>query len=121
MNDHVDLAALLKRLNLATILRIFVEFEARAAAEQWTHREFLMHLLAEEVAHRAGTRVQRLARHAHFLASRLRRDSPPGRRVPSAPSRPSRSSTSPARPASAAHSSAPTSAPSSSPKDVISS
>lgn len=66
MNDHIDIQALLKRLRLATILRILAEFELRAAAEQWTHREFLMHLLAAEVANRAGTRVQRLARKAHF-------------------------------------------------------
>lgn len=65
-NTHIDLDALLKRLCLATIGRIHNEFEARAAAESWTHREFLMRLLAEEVAHRGGTRVAKLARQARF-------------------------------------------------------
>jgi len=64
--SHIDLEALLKRLNLATVARIRASFEERAAAESWTHREFLTQLLAEEVANRAGTRVKRLSRQAHF-------------------------------------------------------
>lgn len=63
---HIELDALLKRLCLATVARVCSSFEARAAAENWTHREFLMRLLAEEVAHRGGTRITRLTRHAHF-------------------------------------------------------
>jgi DNA replication protein DnaC len=68
MNDisHIDLGAILKRLNLATVARVLTVIEERAAAESWTHREFLVHLLAEEVAHRADTRVKKLGRHAHF-------------------------------------------------------
>jgi DNA replication protein DnaC len=64
--DHVDLGAMLKRLHLATVARILADFEQRAAAEGWTHREFLVRLMAEEVANRANTRVTKLARHAHF-------------------------------------------------------
>jgi DNA replication protein DnaC len=64
--DHIDLSALLKRLCLATVARMHNDFEARAAAEGWTHREFLVRLLAEEVAHRSGTRINKLARGAHF-------------------------------------------------------
>lgn len=63
---HVDLDALLKRLHLATIAKIHDAYEAQAAAESWTHREFLTRLLTEEIAHRAGTRVHRLSRQAHF-------------------------------------------------------
>lgn len=68
MNElsHIDLNALLKRLCLATVARVLGDFEARAAAESWTHREFLVRLMAEEVAHRTGTRITRLARRAHF-------------------------------------------------------
>jgi len=64
--EHIDLGALLKRLCLATVARVCSDFEARAAAESWTHREFLVRLLAEEVAHRGGTRITKLARRAHF-------------------------------------------------------
>ncbi len=64
--SHVDLDAMLKRLNLATVARVRAACEERAAAEHWTHREFLVQLLAEEVANRAGTRVKKLTRQAHF-------------------------------------------------------
>lgn len=63
---HIDLGALLKRLNLATVARIMADFEQQAAKESWTHREFLVRLMAEEVANRANTRVTKLARYAHF-------------------------------------------------------
>ena len=64
--SHIDLAAILKRLNLATVARIFADFEQRAAAESWTHRELVVRLLAEEVANRASTRVKKLSRAARF-------------------------------------------------------
>jgi DNA replication protein DnaC len=64
--DHVDLAALLKRLNLVTVARVFADFEQQAAAEQWTHREFAIRLFCEEIAHRADTRVTKLTRRARF-------------------------------------------------------
>jgi DNA replication protein DnaC len=63
--DHIDLGALLKRLHLATVARVLSDFEQRAAAESWTHREFLVRLMAEEVANRSRTRVTRLSRRAH--------------------------------------------------------
>lgn len=66
MDTPIELAALLKRLHLATVARKHADFETRAAAEQWTHREFLTRLLAEEVTHRAGTRITRVSRKAHF-------------------------------------------------------
>ena len=64
--SHIDIAALLKRLHLATVARILPEYEVRAAKEGWTHREWLTLLLAEEVAHRSETRVQKCVRRAHF-------------------------------------------------------
>lgn len=66
MSTPIELGALLKRLHLATVARKLAEFEQRAAAEQWTHHEFLTRLLAEEVAHRAGTRITRMSHQAHF-------------------------------------------------------
>ena len=66
MSAHIELGAMLKRLHLATVARVLVETEERAAAEGWTHREFLVQLVTQEVAHRAGTRVQRLTRKARF-------------------------------------------------------
>lgn len=62
----IDLDALLKRLHLPTIRRLYGDYAARAAAEGWAHRDFLALLIAEEVAHRNDTRVQRAARQAHF-------------------------------------------------------
>lgn len=63
---HIDLAAVMRRLNLATVARLLTEYEARAAREGWSHRDFLALLLAEEVAHRTDTRIKKLARYAHF-------------------------------------------------------
>jgi DNA replication protein DnaC len=63
---HLDLAAILRRLRLATVARLLGDYEARAAREGWSHRDFLALLLAEEVAHRTDTRVKKLTRHAHF-------------------------------------------------------
>lgn len=66
MSTPIELVALLKRLHLATVARKHAEFEARAAAEQWTHHEFLTRLMAEEVTHRAGTRITRVCHKARF-------------------------------------------------------
>lgn len=63
---HIDLAAIMRRLNLATVARLISDYETRAAREGWSHRDFLSLLLAEEVAHRTDTRVKKLSRYAHF-------------------------------------------------------
>jgi DNA replication protein DnaC len=39
----------------------------RVEKENWSYRDFLALLLAEEVAHRKQTRLQRWTRQAHFL------------------------------------------------------
>ena len=62
----VELDALLKRLHLANMRHVHAAAIARAETEQWSYRDFLALLVAEEVAHRAQTRLQRLTRRAHF-------------------------------------------------------
>ena len=62
----VELEALLRRLNLAQTRRIYQEVAARAEKEEWSYRDFLAFLLAEEVAHRQQTRLVRFTRKAHF-------------------------------------------------------
>jgi DNA replication protein DnaC len=63
---EVDLDALLKRLHLANARRVWRDLVQRAEAAQWGYRDFLALLVAEEVAHRRQTRVQRLSRRAAF-------------------------------------------------------
>jgi hypothetical protein len=61
-----QLDPLFRRLNLAYTRRIYQEVADRAEKENWTYRDFLALLLAEEVAHRKQTRLQRCTRQAHF-------------------------------------------------------
>jgi DNA replication protein DnaC len=61
-----QLEPLFRRLNLAHTRRIYLEVADRAEKENWTYRDFLALLLAEEVAHRKQTRLQRCTRQAHF-------------------------------------------------------
>jgi DNA replication protein DnaC len=62
----IDLDLLLKRLHLPTVRRLYASYATRAAAEGWSHRDFLALLVAEEVAHRNDTRIAKAARQAHF-------------------------------------------------------
>src|SRR5215831_4841173 len=61
-----QLEPLFRRLNLAHTRRIYQEVSDRAEKENWSYRDFLAVLLAEEVAHRKQTRLQRCTRKAHF-------------------------------------------------------
>jgi DNA replication protein DnaC len=61
-----DLDAMLKRLHLPTIRRLYSELALRAEAEGMSYRDFLEILTAEEIAHRAQTRVTRSVRRARF-------------------------------------------------------
>ena len=61
-----QLEPLFRRLNLAHTRRIYQDVADRAEKENWTYRDFLAVLLAEEVAHRKQTRLQRCTRSAHF-------------------------------------------------------
>jgi DNA replication protein DnaC len=57
---------MLKRLHLPTVRRLHVELALRAETEGMSYRDFLEILAAEEIAHRAQTRVTRSVRKAHF-------------------------------------------------------
>ena len=61
-----QLESLFRRLNLAHTRRIYQDVADRAEKENWSYRDFLALLLAEEVAHRKQTRLQRFTRKAHF-------------------------------------------------------
>jgi DNA replication protein DnaC len=64
--SDLDLDVLLKRLHLANTRRNWPDLVARAEQDEWSYRDFLALLVAEEVAHRNQTRVQRLVRQAGF-------------------------------------------------------
>jgi DNA replication protein DnaC len=64
--SEIPIEALCRRLHLANTPRIWRDLADRAEKEQWSFRDFLAVLLAEEVAHRSQTRVQRLTRRARF-------------------------------------------------------
>src|ERR1700737_3683792 len=61
-----QLETLFRRLNLAHTRRIYQDLADRAEKENWGYRDFLALLLAEEVAHRKQTRLQRFTRKANF-------------------------------------------------------
>jgi DNA replication protein DnaC len=63
-DDELD--ALLKRLHLASARRIWRRLVERAEKEEWSYRDFLGILVAEEIAQRQQTRLQRLSRSAVF-------------------------------------------------------
>lgn len=60
------LDAHLRRLHLANTRRIWASLCDRAEREQWTYQAFLETLCGEEISHRAGTRLGRLAKKAGF-------------------------------------------------------
>jgi DNA replication protein DnaC len=64
--SQMPIEALCRRLHLANAPRIWSALADRAEKEQWSFRDFLAVLLAEEVAHRAQTRIQRLTRRARL-------------------------------------------------------
>ena len=61
-----DLDGMLKRLHLPTVRRLYSDLAARAEAEGMGYRTYLETLVAEEIAHRAETRVTRAGRKAQF-------------------------------------------------------
>ena len=62
----LDLLAMLKRVRLPTVANVLPRMIERAAAESWSHRDFLAAIIGEEVAHRETTRIQRSASLAKF-------------------------------------------------------
>jgi DNA replication protein DnaC len=61
-----DLDGMLKRLHLPTVRRLYGDLATRAEAEGMGYRTYLETLIAEEIAHRAETRVTRAVRKAQF-------------------------------------------------------
>ena len=64
--SDVDIDSMVKRLHLANTRRIWRDLVVRAETEQWSFRDFLALLVAEEVAQRQQTRLARLSRRAQF-------------------------------------------------------
>jgi DNA replication protein DnaC len=64
--DRIDLDGLLRRLHLPTVRRLHSELSVRAEEEELSYRDYLALLMAEEVAHRTQTRIQRSVRRARF-------------------------------------------------------
>jgi DNA replication protein DnaC len=65
MSD-VDIDALCKRLHLANLRRVWRDLCRTAETERWTYEQLLETFVAEEVAHRAKTRIDRLTRWAEL-------------------------------------------------------
>jgi DNA replication protein DnaC len=66
MSHTIDLDGLLRRLHLPTVRRLYPELEQQAEKEEMSYRDYLATLIAEEVAHRAQTRIERSVRRAKF-------------------------------------------------------
>lgn len=61
-----DLDGMLRRLHLPTVRRLYSELATRAETEGMSYRVYLETLMAEEIAHRAETRLTRAVRKARF-------------------------------------------------------
>jgi DNA replication protein DnaC len=64
--SDLDLDAMLQKLSLANTRGTWRQMVDRAETEDWSCRDFLAIVLAEEVAHREQTRIQRSVRAAGF-------------------------------------------------------
>lgn len=64
--NDINVDALLKRLHLANARRNWRNMIERAEKEAWSCRDFFALLIAEEVAHRQQTRIQRLSSRGGF-------------------------------------------------------
>ena len=64
--SDTELDGLFKRLHLANARRVWRDLVVRAEKEEWAYRDLVAVLVAEEVAHRQQTRLQRLSRRALF-------------------------------------------------------
>ena len=66
MKTDIPIDTLLKRLHLANARRVWRDLCGRAEKEEWAYDQFLGVLVAEEVAHRQQTRLQKVSRSAGF-------------------------------------------------------
>lgn len=75
-----DLDGMLRRLHLPTVRRLYAELATRAEEEGMSYRDYLATLVAEEIAHRAQTRITRAVRKARFpFFARSRNSTSPSR------------------------------------------
>src|SRR5690606_17285387 len=68
----LDLDGMLRRLHLPTVRRLYAELATRAEEEGMSYRDYLATLIAEEIAHRAQTRITRAVRKARLHLPDLR-------------------------------------------------
>ncbi len=61
-----ELDAMLKRLHMPTVRRLWSDLQVRAEKEGMGYADYLQTLMGEEIAHRGQTRVQRMTRRARF-------------------------------------------------------
>jgi DNA replication protein DnaC len=61
-----DLDGMLRRLHLPTVRRLYGDLAHRAEEEDMSYHSYLEILMAEEIAHRAETRITRSVRKARF-------------------------------------------------------
>jgi DNA replication protein DnaC len=66
VKTDIPLDTLFKRLHLANARRVWRDLCDRAEKEEWAYDHFLGVLVAEEVAHRQQTRLQKVSRAAGF-------------------------------------------------------
>lgn len=66
MKSMTALEGMLTRLHLPTVRRLYRELEAKAEQEQMRYADYLSTLVAEEIAHRNQTRIERALRRAKF-------------------------------------------------------
>ncbi|MGH7620956.1 MAG: ATP-binding protein [Gemmatimonadaceae bacterium] len=57
---------MLRRLHLPTVRRLYRDLATRAESEGMSYHTYLETLIAEEIAHRAETRLTRAVRKAQF-------------------------------------------------------
>jgi hypothetical protein len=79
-STDTDLDPLLRRLHLANTRRVWRQLIARAEQEQWSYEQLLQTLIAEEVAHRRATRLNRAVHAARFPFLRTVEEFDPRRR-----------------------------------------
>ena len=61
-----DLDGMLRRLHLPTVRRLYADLATRAEVDGMSYHTYLETLIAEEIAHRAETRLTRAVRAARF-------------------------------------------------------
>jgi DNA replication protein DnaC len=64
--ETAELDAMLRRLHMPTVRRLWRDLETRAEKESMRYADYLRTLVEEEIAHRAQTRVSRMTHRARF-------------------------------------------------------